>query len=89
MALHLTITHWFPIITFCPVNKLPDFIFVKVTFNTFKELYAVRKELKKAFNFRCMFMEDVALEVAERFPDSEQVEVHLAFSKHIVKISKE
>ena len=42
------ISHWLPIITICPVNKLPDFIYVTIEFeDTFEELYQVRKTLFK------------------------------------------
>lgn len=82
-----TISHWLPIFTFCPVNSLPDLIYVEVTFEyEFVELYAVRKRLKKALQFKKMFMEDIASEVRRMFPTSTKVVVRLPFNKHVVTI---
>lgn len=80
------ITHWFPIVTRCPVNGLPDPLFVSITFGDFAELYAVRKALRRAFSGKKMFMEDVAKEVARMYPDAKMVRVRLWFNRHIVTI---
>lgn len=84
--MELTITHWFPILTICPVNKLPDLIFIRVTFKDFTELYAVRRALRKAFSWKRMFMEDVATAVSEMYPEAKRVEVILMFNKHRVTV---
>jgi hypothetical protein len=82
------ITHWFPIITFCPVNKLPDLIYITIEFNDFVELYSTRNRIRRLSQFKCMFMEDIAKLVFEAFPQASSVELRLAFDKHFVKISK-
>ena len=83
----ITITHWFPIITFCPVNKLPDLIFIDVVFaGEFVELYQVRKRIRKLLQFKEIFMEDAANEVAKEFPDCYSVSVKLIFNKHQVNL---
>ena len=82
------VTHWFPIVTFCPVNGLPDLIFISITFDGFEELYAVRKQLRR-FWFRRAFMENIALEVLELFETAERVDVRLLFSKHLVSVTRD
>jgi len=77
------ITTWFPILTFCPVNNLPDFIFVEVEFTEFAELYGVRKKLRKLISCKNMYMEDVAQLVADNFA-CDKVTVRLMFNKHVV-----
>jgi hypothetical protein len=84
--LSVTITHWFPIITFCPISGLPDLLYVKAKFDQFKELYGVRRKIKAKLRFRVIFMEDAAMEIKTLFPEASEVEVRLMFSKHIVKI---
>lgn len=83
----VTLTHWFPILTRCPVTGFYDPIFVEVTFvNEFVELHEFRTNLKKLLWNRVIFMEDAAKLVFEKFPDAKNVRVRLAFSKHIVEI---
>lgn len=86
-----TIKLWFPRITICPVNYLPDIIFISVEFRCeFKELYGIRKQMKKAVpHFSKMYMEDVAKRLCAKFPDYHAVEVRLLFNKHIVRIENE
>jgi hypothetical protein len=86
-GLFATIRHWAPIVTFCPVNKLPDLIWVSLSFaDPVPELYGVRKLLKRHFMWKTMFMEDVAREALALWPDAQQVEVRLAFNRHHVVI---
>lgn len=84
--IEITISHWFPIVTFCPVNRMPDLIFISVTFRDFKELYAVRKLLRR-FWFKTLFMEEVAYGVLKVIPDASRVRVHLMFNRHCVEVS--
>lgn len=85
---HVVIRHWVPVITVCPVNKLPDLIYISVGFTLsegeFVELYAVRRMLRK-YNFKCMFMEDIAKAVLSEFPECSFVEVRLFLNRHIVR----
>lgn len=85
--LQLTVSHWLPIITFCPVNKLPDVIYVYVTFDSFSELYEVRRKIRKLVNFKKMFMEDVAHFLLHGIPGAVSVEVRLVTGRHVVKLS--
>lgn len=82
------IRHWFPIITFCPVNGYPDLIYVTLEYHnqTFIELYAIRKKIRKLISGRKMFMEQVATTLLTEFQDVSAVEVRLAFSRHVVRI---
>ena len=84
------ISHWLPIITFCPVNKLPDFLYISVAFEgtEFKELYAVRKRIRNKVAWKLQFMEDVAKDIFTEFPDAFEVKVSLLFSKHTVTITE-
>jgi len=83
------ITHWFPFVTFCPVNSLPDFIFIEITFdNTFVELYAVRKNLRRLVQGKKIFMEDVLSLVAEHYSTASSITVRLAFNKHVVTLER-
>ena len=84
----MRITHWLPIITFCPVNKLPDAIFITVEFTGFAELYAVRKAIRKTAAWRLDFMEDIAQDVLEKFPEARAVELRLMFNKHHIRIER-
>lgn len=82
-----TIRHWLPILTFCPVNDLPDLVYITVEFrDTFVELYEARKKIRKAVNGKKMFMEDIAKLVADKYPQSCRVQVRLAFDRHVVTI---
>lgn len=83
-----TIRHWLPLVTFCPVNNLPDLIYVSIEFDYFVELYAVRKQIRRMFMWKKMFMEDVAKIVVEQFPDALRVEVRLAFDRHAVTMDR-
>jgi hypothetical protein len=89
MAVHTIITHWFPIVTFCPVNNLPDFIFVKCTFDKFEELYEVRRRIRRAVQWKKMYMEEVCERIQQEFQQATTIEVSLMFGKHTVKFTKE
>lgn len=84
--------HWLPILTFCPVNGLPDLIYITIFMSSkdkdgnVVDLYKVRKRVRAQFSGRRMFMEEVAEEVQRLYPDANQIEVHLAFNRHIVTI---
>lgn len=84
----VAITHWLPIVTFCPVNGLPDPLFITLRFtdNEFHELYAIRKQLRKAFAWKKMFMEDIAVKLSEMYPTA-HIEVRLWFDKHEVQVA--
>ena len=86
VARSTVIRHWLPIITFCPVNGLPDVIYISVEFTEFTELYAVRKKIRKATMWKKMFMEDISEVVRKLFPESVKITVRLAFDRHVVKI---
>lgn len=83
------IGHWLPIRTTCPVNNMPDFIYVYVTFvDHFEELYSVRKAIKRICSGRKEFMEDLAQEVLNEFQDASKVEVILMTGRHKVEITR-
>lgn len=82
----LTIRHWLPIITVCPVNNLPDLIYVSVEFDSFVELYKARKMIRKCASWKRMYMEDIAEAVSELFPQAVSVTVRLAFNRHVVRL---
>ena len=78
------IGHWLPIITFCPVNNLPDFVYIYVTFeNEFQELYSVRKNIRKLIQFKKLFMEDIAQKIIEIYPTCTEVSVVLLTGRHV------
>jgi hypothetical protein len=85
MGTHIRIRHWLPIVTFCPVNRLPDLIYISVTFsNEFQELYQVRRRIKKVAQWKLMFMEDIANTVLSEFPTAKAVHLNLLFNRHSV-----
>jgi hypothetical protein len=91
MAFHrTTIRHWLPIVTFCPVNNLPDLIYVSVDFDDeglerqFVELYAIRKRIRKLVSWKKMFMEDVADLLFRELVGCSSVTVTLFLNRHIV-----
>lgn len=83
---YTVVRHWLPIVTFCPVNGLPDVIYISVEFNEFIELYAVRKKIREATMWKKKFMEDIAEDIRKLFPQSTKITVQLAFGRHVVKI---
>lgn len=88
MASRSVITHWLPIITFCPVNRLPDPLFVSVTFDDqFVELYAVRKRIRELLMWKLVFMEDAAELIRKEYPTAKAVRVQLWFNKHTVELT--
>lgn len=82
----LTVRHWLPIVTICPVNNLPDLIYISVEFSSWIELYKVRKMIRKCVSWKRIFMEDVADQISELFPYADSVTVRLAFSRHVVRL---
>lgn len=92
MAVRLTqVRHWLPILTFCPVNHLPDLIYVEVQFQDYTldempvhELYGIRKRIRKVASFKKKFMEDIAADLFKEFPNCNAVTVSLAFGRHVV-----
>lgn len=85
----VTIRHWFPILTFCPVNKLPDLLYVSLTVeDVFVELYAARKRIRKLLSGKLIFMEDAAELVLKEFSEASSVTVALAFNRHIVTMKR-
>lgn len=84
----VTHRHWLPIVTFCPVNNLPDLIYVSVEFQNapLAELYQLRKRIRKVVAWKKMYMEDVAEALAREFSHAHSVTVSLAFNRHVVKI---
>lgn len=87
------VRHWLPIITFCPVNHLPDLIYVEVAFTDstlegtpVHELYGIRKRIRKVASFKKKFMEDIAMDLFKEFPNCASVTVTLAFGRHKVTL---
>lgn len=85
----VTVRHWLPILTFCPVNNLPDLVYVSVSFNNeFKELYEVRQKVREIIGFRKEFMETLAIDIMEEFPTATKVELRLLFDRHHITITR-
>lgn len=83
------LSHWFPILTICPISGLPDLIYIEVSVsNEFVELYDFRKKLRKLVQGKTIFMEDVCYLVLKEFPVASKVKVTLMFGKHIVTVSR-
>jgi hypothetical protein len=82
-------------LTFCPVNSLPDLIYVSVDFDdvglerTFVELYAVRKKIRKLVSGKKMFMEDVADLLYKELVGCTSVTVTLMFGRHVVIVGED
>ncbi len=88
VSLSLIVRHWLPIITFCPVNRLPDVIYISVGIDKFAELYGLRRTIRKTASWRLAFMEDIAAEVLKAIPEASWVELRLAFSRHVVRVTR-
>lgn len=85
----VTVRHWLPIVTFCPVNKLPDLIYISVTFeNQFQELYAVRRKVRELSAWKLRFMEDIANDVFTAFPTCSEVRLELMLGRHVVNLKR-
>ena len=85
----IAIRHWLPIVTVCPVNSLPDLIYATVTFEIEDnvdppELYSVRRRVRQLLSWRKCFMESLADYLFIAFPEAHQVEIRLAFNRHVV-----
>jgi hypothetical protein len=90
MLLRASISHWWPIVTFCPVNGLPDVLYVTLTFEgTIPELYSVRKRIRRTIAFKKQFMEELAQELSCEFEDAQEVRVTLLTGRHVVVLTKE
>lgn len=88
-TIHTVIRHWLPFVTICPVNKLPDFLYVTITFDlsdeglAFPELYDVRRRVAKIVKRnRLTFMEDLCMELDIEFPLAKEIKVALWFNRH-------
>lgn len=84
-SLSYLIRHWLPILTFCPVNNLPDLLYVTLHFDDgiFRDLYKVRKATRKMLSGRTAYMEDLARDLSTQYPTA-TVTVRLALSRHVV-----
>lgn len=79
------VSHWLPIVTRCPLARLPDFVYVYVYFTgAFAEMKEVRQKVRKEISWRKGFMETLAIRLLEKFPTAEAVEVRLLFGRHKV-----
>ncbi len=88
-SLAVTIRHWFPILTYCPKNGLPDLIYISVVFlDQFAELYAVRQQVREMVRGRTMYMEDIAQMLLDHFGNAQEVTVRLMFDRHVVKLGR-
>jgi hypothetical protein len=85
----VTIRHWLPIMTFCPVNHLPDLVYCSVTFNDNEvhELYEVRRRIRRLISGRKEFMETLADDLAKAFPHALCVSVRLMFNRHEIVVT--
>lgn len=83
-----TISHWLPIVTYCPVNGFPDLIYVYITFdiNDFHELYQTRKDIRNAVKGKKLFMEDIAKFLQELYVSALVIEVRLMTGRHSVTL---
>ena len=82
----VTVRHWLPIVTICPVNNLPGLIYISVEFKgpELNELYAVRRKIKRLASWRKEFMENIALDVFNAFPTASRVTLRLALDRHTI-----
>lgn len=83
------ITHWLPIITRCPLARLPDVIYATVIVEDhFVELFAARKRIRRTLTGKRKFMELLAQDLLEEFPESSEVRISLLFGRHKVTLKK-
>ena len=90
----IAVRHWLPIVTYCPVNHLPDLIYVTLHFEVRDgeqppELYAVRKKVRALLSGRECFMEDLSKLLLKEFPGAYTIELRLALDRHYVRIDNE
>ena len=89
---HVTISHWFPIITRCPLSIWPDFVYVELDYKILgdpPELYAVRKTIRQTIQWKKAYMEDLAATLAntkELKNGLVRVRVCLPFYRHVAEI---
>lgn len=85
--------HWFPILTICPVNGMPDFIYVSIeweapTETAFLDLYLVRKLVRRTLSMRRISMEAASRLVLVAFYQQfrsvpSAITVSLMFNRHV------
>jgi len=73
-----TFSHYIPLITICPVSKLPDIGYVTVYTNSFVEIYGMRKIILK-HSFSCMFMEDLVLSIKNEIEKDNDCRVNIQY----------
>lgn len=76
------ISHWFPIITRCPLSVWPDFIKITLLTTQFIELYEARRRMRQLVSGKRMFMEDIAKMVLQQFPEADACTVKLWMGPH-------
>lgn len=78
--------HWLPLLTFCPANGLPDLVYVTIESGHSYNLYDVRAKVRAAFSGKKMYMEEICEQAGLLFPNTDAVEVRLAFNRHVVRM---
>lgn len=67
--MRIVISHYLPVVTRCPVNRLPDVLYLEAEFDGQAEVYEVRRLLTRGFFLRLMWMEQVVETAAQRLRD--------------------
>lgn len=81
--------HWLPLITFCPVNGLPDFIYVTVTYiDNPDEIYDVKEVLRKTIMWKKAYMKDITQTILNNFPQAHSVTVRSMFNRQAVHVRR-
>lgn len=92
------VRHWWPIVTFCPFNGMPDFLWVSVQmltvspdyYSTAREevidLRIIRRKVRAAIGWKKISMEDACRKAAQALPGMfvQMVVVRMLASRHVV-----
>ncbi|MGV8172201.1 MAG: hypothetical protein ACP5OA_05930 [Candidatus Woesearchaeota archaeon] len=87
-AQKVVIKHWFPIITICPVTRLPDLNYIRLETSgkATIEIGSWREEIFK-HRFEKIFLEDLIFELSKTIPKGITYNIHgkVIFSRHEVE----
>lgn len=97
--MHIIISHWVPLVTRCPINGMPDFLYAEIHYELgetpdFPELYSVRKVIRNSVIFgERIYMEELTKRLATILFESDlrihKVVVRMPFNRHRVEIERD
>lgn len=77
------VSHWLPFIIFHPTKRIPQIIYVEITFEgEFAELSTVIKRLRKLINFRKVYLQDLVDDILSTFSRVKKVSISVPLHRN-------